>query len=587
MMPESNSPIKAQSEKTLNLASLEEISKVLGSSLNLNKLYNVVLDTMLRQTRADSGSLMIYDEANTELHIKASQGIKAQIAQHARIKLGEGIAGLVAQQNQPLLLNDATIPLIKKSAARRRNVKSSLSIPLSFANKLIGVVNLNRIPGSVEFTKNDLNIISKFARESSIAIHNAKLYVAAEEKIQQLFRFNVISCALNSVLDQDAIINVLGDCIRDLFSFDIFTLMLFEDENYFLFIGSSSAILDKTKHALKKNLLLVASSARREVIQSNKIFIISKKIKGIKRSKKRIHPADLKSNKNAPLVSKGNMFGMLSLYSTNPDHFDEKDQQALSTLANQASVALENANLYKNLRKTYISTIKALAQAIEEKDIYTRGHSELVSYYAVAMAQALKLPAKMVEGIQIAGILHDIGKIGIPEKILSKPSQLTTAEYKIIKKHPLIGKRILDPVNFFWGETAGWLLKRRSQNKILSKHLNKNLVKKIESPLSMTLNILESTDLSDEIKTTIYHHHERYGGGGYPDGIKENAIPVGSRILAVADTFEAMTADRPYRKAFRVKVALKLLKDCAPAQLDPAIVNLFINLVKRKWIVVK
>ncbi|MDD5745996.1 MAG: GAF domain-containing protein [Candidatus Omnitrophica bacterium] len=574
-------------KKTLNLSSLDEISRVLGASFDLDRLLNIILNTMLRQTNADSGSLMLLDEERKELYISASKGINEKIARETRIKLGEGISGIVALRKKPLVIDNKTFFSIfgKKP---RKNLKSSLSIPLHFSDKLIGVMNLNRVPGSEEFTEQDLEAISLFAMESSIAIHNAKLYIAAEEKIQHLFRFNVISCALNAALNQEKLLDVLNDCMRELFRFDIYTLLLIEENSYHLLLSSHNELSKSTVAELKKNFAMVLSGLKKKPVTEKQIILSTKKLKDENPSAPAlIQPRHIQEVINAPIITKGSTLGMLSVYSTRKHGFSQKDQQSLTTLANQAAVAIENTNLYKNLRKTYFSTIKALAQAIEEKDVYTRGHSEMVSYYAVAIAQAMQLPLKLVEGIQIAGILHDIGKIGIPEKILTKPSGLTYQEYEIIKNHPLIGKRILEPVNFFWGEMAEATTQDTSSGLATIRNLSVKALRQLHGPLEATIDILRTTDLSEEIKTMIYHHHERNGGGGYPDGIKGDQIPIGSRILAVADTFEAMTADRPYRKAFPVKKALMLIKKSTPDQLDPKIVKIFTELIKKKLVIVK
>lgn len=569
----------SKNKRVLNLASLYEISKVLGATLNKDKLFNLILSKIMQQTNADSGSLMLFNENTQELSICAYQGLTDKIAEKTKIKLGQGIAGIVAQQKKPLLIDDKNFFSISGKKPHRK-IKSALSIPLIFSDSLIGVINLNRVAFTKEFMEEDLDAISIFVKESAVAIHNAQMYIAAEEKIQHLFRFNVISCALNSAFSKERIINLLGECVRELFSFDLYTLLILEKNDYYLLITSRSPLPEKMKNFLKKNISLVVSSLKKEKVSPKRINCSIIKIKNGLR--KHLYPRDLNSVLHAPLIMKGNILGMLSLYSVKKNGFTQKDQQSLTTLANQTAIALENANLYKSLRHTYLSTIKALAQAIEEKDPYTRGHSDLVSHYSVAIAQALKLPSTFIEAIQIAGILHDIGKIGIPEKILSKPDRLTEEEFKIIKEHPKIGRRILSSVDFFWGEIGN--PGRATNREQFKRYLDQDAFLKFKVNLDLTMDILKPADLSAEIKTMIYHHHERYDGGGYPEGLSGEKIPLGSRILAVADTFEAMTANRPYRKAFSENKALKLLKECSGNQLDSKIVSIFLKLNKNRKI---
>lgn len=179
-------------------------------------------------------------------------------------------------------------------------------------------------------------------------------------------------------------------------------------------------------------------------------------------------------------------------------------------------------------------TIKVLALALDARDHYTHGHSQEVTEYAVNIAREMGLSFKEVDIIRDAGILHDIGKIGISDAILLKPGRLTEEEYAEIKKHPVIGRKILQPVNC--------------------------LVDKI--PL-------------------IYHHHERVDGKGYPDGLEGDNIPLGARILAVADAYQAMTSDRPYRKALPTIVAIEELNRFKARQFDPIIVDAFLRVLRR------
>ena len=181
-----------------------------------------------------------------------------------------------------------------------------------------------------------------------------------------------------------------------------------------------------------------------------------------------------------------------------------------------------------------IETIKALATALDARDHYTHGHSQEVTDYAVAIATDLMLPKEEIERIRDAGLLHDIGKIGISDAVLLKPGRLTDEEFMVIRQHPEIGKKILAPV-------------RSLQDKI---------------PL-------------------IYHHHERYDGGGYPEGLKGDEIPLGARILAVADAYQAMTSDRPYRKALPQEVAINELEKGKDKQFEAKMVDVFVSILKK------
>lgn len=198
-------------------------------------------------------------------------------------------------------------------------------------------------------------------------------------------------------------------------------------------------------------------------------------------------------------------------------------------------LARRSFELYTKMRKMYLETIRALAAAIDAKDPYTKGHSERVAQLSVALAQDLHLSDRDIENIEYTALLHDIGKIGIDDRILGKSSKLSNEEFKKIKEHPIVGANIIEPVDFL-----------------------KNSYE------------------------AIYHHHERYNGGGYPDGLKAKDIPLCARIIAVADAYDAMGSDRPYRKKLSKEKILKEFTEQSGKQFDPQIVNALMSILKRE-----
>jgi hypothetical protein len=196
--------------------------------------------------------------------------------------------------------------------------------------------------------------------------------------------------------------------------------------------------------------------------------------------------------------------------------------------------------LYMDLRNAYFDSIAALASALDASDPYTRGHSDRVTEYAIKVVRAMGMSEEEIESIEFAGRLHDIGKIGIDRSILRKRSRLNDREYREMQKHPNMGASIAGKLKF---------------------------LKKAEG--------------------YVRHHHERYDGKGYPDGLKGEQIPIGARILGVVDAFDAMTSDRPYRPALSAEVALSELEKCIGKQFDPETAKVFIELLESGEIKVK
>ncbi len=240
---------------------------------------------------------------------------------------------------------------------------------------------------------------------------------------------------------------------------------------------------------------------------------------------------DIETSICVPLKHREKTVGVLSFSGKIADvDFSQDDIMLLSNIATQMAVAIVNERLNIDAEQTYKQTVSALAVAVEARDAYSRGHSDRVAKYAVMIAKKIGLDEETIKMIQDAAELHDVGKIGIEDEILRKPGVLTKEEMTIMRKHPVIGESIVKPIR------------------------------------SLT-----------NLCGLIRHHHEFLDGSGYPDGLKGDGVPVGARILAVADAYDAMTTDRPYRKARTQDEAFLELKRFAPSHYDVSIVEAFIN----------
>ena len=239
-----------------------------------------------------------------------------------------------------------------------------------------------------------------------------------------------------------------------------------------------------------------------------------------------------------PLIYEQEVTGVVVVSKLGLDQFDQDDVRLLEVLAGHASVAIENARLYQEMSQeaaglelAFVSTVEALANALEATDALTSSHARAVKDLALSIGRELELDPARMKLLELAALLHDIGKIGIPSQILTKPSALTDEERRLVEQHPQIGERILQPIERLAG-----------------------------------------------VRPIVRHCHERWDGAGYPDRLAGNDIPLEARIIFVADSYHAMTNDRPYAAAVTPEVARGHLRAESGKQFDPTIVEAFLGL---------
>lgn len=241
-----------------------------------------------------------------------------------------------------------------------------------------------------------------------------------------------------------------------------------------------------------------------------------------------------KSMLMSPLIVEGRAIGGIFVWYKETQEFSETTMSRFEAFAGQVAVAIKSVTLVDGIRSLTIETLRALVKAIDARDSYTANHSDRVSRFAVALAQELGLIVEEVQTIEYAGLLHDIGKIGISEQILNKPGALTEEEMDIMKSHTIMSAEIINPIEFL-----------------------------------------------DEIVPIVLHHHEWFNGNGYPSGLSGKDIPLGARILAVADALEAITSDRPYSEARSLLEGMDCLIRGSGVQFDPEMVKAIARVVKR------
>jgi HD-GYP domain-containing protein (c-di-GMP phosphodiesterase class II) len=345
------------------------------------------------------------------------------------------------------------------------------------------------------------------------------------EKMQILMEFSAI---INSSLDTSHVRERAIQAATRLLQADAGSLLLVDPETDELFFEVATG---EKGEKLKEIRLKVGEGIAGWVVETGEPVIINdvQNNPHFYKAADNASSYETRSMVAVPVKSGKNIIGVLQAVNKCDTDFTSEDMQMLASLAHQVGPAVENARMYETLRETFYGISMALAEALEKRDYYTGGHTNRVSAYCMAIGGRLNLGEKEMESLWLASILHDIGKIGVEDRVLQKPGQLDAVEFALMSRHSEYGSEILS-------------------------HLKSHRT----------------------VIPGVRSHHEKYDGNGYPDSLKGSDIPLVARIIAVADAFDAMTSDRPYRNALSHRQAFAELERCRGTQFDPDVVDAFL-----------
>lgn len=400
---------------------------------------------------------------------------------------------------------------------------SQITFPLITKNRVLGTIIFGYATKQA-FSNKEIDLVESLCNQIAIGIENARLFKQTKQSATEFSMLYYAGKALSSLTKIEDISKHALKYSMEISHAEAGVVLLFNEKTQKLRITASKNIDRQTRKLMGKT---VGQGLGGWVAQTREPLLIDERYKK--------HDFELNEIRSAiftPFKYNGQLYGVIGLLAFSNKSFTYNDLQLLSTIASQAATEMHNTHLFDQLEELYIDTVKAFVQAIEAKDRYTKGHSENVADYAVAIAEKMGVSHKRLKTLKTAALLHDIGKIGIKEEILNKPSRLNQEEYEHIKQHPHIA-----------------------------------------------FQILEHVPTLKEIANIILYHHEKFDGTGYPTGLRGEHIPLEARILAIVDTFDAMTSSRPYREAASIATARAELLKNAGTQFDPKIVEVFIDLL--------
>jgi HD-GYP domain-containing protein (c-di-GMP phosphodiesterase class II) len=440
-----------------------------------------------------------------------------------RTRIGEGITGRCAERGESLLIGDAANCEFGSRIPGTPSIEESLiAVPLRYGSRVVGVIVISKL-GLDQFDEADVRLLEVLAGHAAVAVENARLYEAARREAESATTLLEFGRALSSAQSLDEIYERVVGLTADLIGSPR-TSVWTCDDNRWLTPRKLHGHTDEQQARITEPCFRVTDLGAFHgdfepfVVGPGETVPIS--------------PSPLEPGMRyavAPLAV-GKHGGCIVAALPEGD-FGERELRLLGGLAHQAKLAIANASNYEGLERSFVTTVEALANALEANDEYTSTHARWITDLALRVGRELGLGAGTLKRLELGALLHDIGKIGIPSEILSKPGRLTADERTVMEMHPELGERIIAPIE-------------RLQN----------------------------------VGPIVRHCHERWDGDGYPDGLAREHIPLESRIIFVCDAYHAMTTDRPYRKRLPVEEARRRLREGAGTQFDPVVVDVFLRL---------
>lgn len=510
--------------RTDRMDALYRLTEILSSESDIFEMYRAIVDKTSRITEHPRCSLLLFDDEGTLQPMASNQ---ADLLERLLGAPAEDLASLKAvfSLGGPVILKTDDNPPEIESFLSDYGSSALLLVPLRSAENDIGVMLLDG-KDHEDLTPEQMDLAVACANQAVIAIEKSTLMGEMETRLKHMAAIGIVARSLTSYLDPTEQTQGLLEMACALVRASSGLILTRNDSSGDLELEAETG---DTSWARGMRFRKVAAWTT----ENNKPLLWERSARDARFMDLDL---DIEAAIVTPMLVRDKAVGVLAVGTRRPGESYSKDEvEMFKNFAAQAAVSIENVRLYQRLQETHIGTISSLAAAIEARDPYTVGHSARVTQYAVAIAESMMLGSEEVEEIRLASLLHDLGKIGVPDHILNKAGRLNEEEYTAIKMHPALSMRIIEPLP----------------------HLE-NLI-----PI-------------------IYHHHERYDGQGYIEGKVGENIPLGARIIAVADAYEAMTSDRPYRSALAPDEARLELRRNSGSQFDPTVVDHFLTLLEKQ-----
>ncbi len=534
-----NARLYAETRRRLTeLEAVSRISTALRTAQTVMDMLPLLMDETLKAIESDTGAILLYDAASGFLRWVISRGWFTQISKDP-LAPDEGIAGKVFSTNQSIITSDFLADERTQNGIRAQIPPgwSGACIPIRTVQETIGVMFVAvRVPRQLQ--ADELHLLGTISEMAGNAIRRADLHQQTERQVQRLASLRAIDTAISTILDLRVTLGVVLDHISSQLKVDAVDVLLLNTNTQTLEHCASTGFHTDN---IQRTHLYIGEGLAGQVIRSRGLVYIPNLMKdNLYFRRQLLADEGFVTYFGIPLVAKGQIKGVLEVYNRSPKELDPEWRGFFETLAGETAIAIENATLFEELQHTnldlslaYDATIEGWSKALDLRDRETEGHTVRVTEKTLQLARRIGISDSDLVHIRRGALLHDIGKMGVPDSILYKPGKLSEEEWHIMHRHPSLAYDMLSPIPY----------------------------------LSHALDI-------------PYCHHENWSGTGYPRGLKGEQIPLPARIFTVVDVWDALTSDRPYRKAWQRRDALDYIRENSGLLFDPKVTGVFLKMIE-------
>jgi PAS domain S-box-containing protein len=526
-------------QRYTELTLLYEAGLTINRELNPRLQLETLFKTAMQALQADHAEFSRYDAARGIVQFELGIGYGPEVLEKLRALVAhdgeaQGLIGMVAQDRQPLNLPD--VHADPHYIEIDPEIRSALWVPVAREKELLGVLGvLSTRPNA--FSNQHERLLSLFANQAAVALENARLFAETGRRLKRVQALRTIDMAISSSLDLQVTFDIFLEQVTQQLGVHAVDILKFDPHMQTLEFAAGRGF--RTTAIQKSYFRLGEGLAGRAALERRLLHIpdLAAEQDGVVRTLQ-FENEGFTAYFGVPLITKGQVKGVLEIFHREPFTKSQDWIDFLEILAGQAAIAIDNVTLFNDLQRSnveltlaYDATIEGWSHALDLRDKETEGHTQRVADLTLRLAQAMGVSDHELIHIRRGTLLHDIGKMGIPDEILRKPASLDEQEWVVMRQHPLYAYDMLSPISY----------------------------------LRPALDI-------------PYCHHEKWDGSGYPRGLAGEQIPLAARLFAVVDVYDALTSDRPYREAWSRKKALEYIQQQAGQHFDPEIVSTFLGM---------